>query len=508
MADDERSQLVERVQLMRQVQAKRDAQGGASPQDPSQPPISAIGSNASPAAAQAVDQADNPDWVDQIKRFASKSANYKSTPQQIEGMPYKSYEQMNTGMPAAQGVIAPVAKAVSYPLQVGDRLADLGVEGGDKPAFSVPFTNDKKISYKDIENLLGNAAVPEVAGDAAAAAGPAIWKSGLKKIAQYGETVGKDPLSVLKKYGFTGGYGDAVDLFNNLKNKFQVEQPAAEEAATAAGAKPDMIDATKEARDNIQKYKDRWTINGKMDPGHESMIEAMENDVNRTKAKSSGPPIAQAQPEVPVVDLGIDDKNAFESPESSKPKIIVPVPRENAPPAMVAQDQPITSLPVPSKMIEQPGPTVTQVRQMKSETGGNADWTPEQRGAWNNHQKAMYSGQKRIAEESIGKTLGPQAQKDYSENNADWGNILTTEDRAKILANQEANKSTSQVTAMLAAAGGHGVPAAIANELTRAMKTGAFKTKLGSLLEKSAPYVAPTGQAVGVSQQINPWGSQ
>lgn len=244
MADE----LLEQAQLLqkaKQIQAQKTANV-----DPNQPGVQAIGSNGTPGQ--------EPDWVDKIKSFASKihqgmaqdmlkynQENFNSATNPLQD----SYE-------AASKVLGPISRVAAYPLQWGDRAEDLGVPGLDR-GIPVPFTNDKKVTAKQIANLAGNTVGAELGARAVGFGGEKIYKSAFKKIDEKMLEKGKTPFSeVMRENGMPAGSMEKIkETAKNLKNEKMAERGAAYDKATDKAVTVDPDYPAPEAEAVLEKMR-------------------------------------------------------------------------------------------------------------------------------------------------------------------------------------------------------------------------------------------------------------
>ena len=408
--------------------------------DPAQPGVAAIGSNASPAQAQQLD------WVDKLKQYGDSWQKPIVTDLGKYGKTTLN-PSPNIVSPETQNTIQKIM-SLGGVFNAGDWADKLGLEP-DKSYLNVPGTNGKKITARDIENVLGNMLGGKTVGKAAEGAGDNLFKAANKNLdlvaERYGKEGGVSP--VLKKYGIHGSDETRQTSMDDLGDKLQRKNQEAEELATASGAKPNMKAAAQSPQEFVDGLRKQWTINGKMEPEQARIVDQFQGEIDNLK-----------------------DKNAAPATEFEP---------------------------------EKPGPTVTQTRQMKSAAAAKADY---ENGITNSmrerFEKSKAFGLRKQAEIAIGKTLGPEAQADYTQTNDELGRVLTTKERALLDAEREARKNNlTEVKAGAAASGEHGLYATLGAYAAKMLNK--YKSTIGYGLENAAPAISATVPSMSVNQ--NPW---
>lgn len=273
--DAKRADLVRRVELMRQVEAKRSAEA---PADPNQPGVQAIGSNGTPGTNP------EPDWVDKLKNYYDKTheemiaqqeknnqANFGSNMNPIQNLIKK-----------ALPYVAPVSKVLSYPLQWGDRAEDLGVPGLQNGPH-IPWTNNKKVTLKQMANLAGNTVGAELLARGVGVAGEGIYDSAFKKIDEKMLEKGKTPFStVMKENGMPAGSMKKIDkVADELRTTKTAERAADYQTAADKGVTVDPDYPSPEAEAVIARMR--------RDPNLREQADALEEHLNNYRKEGKVP---------------------------------------------------------------------------------------------------------------------------------------------------------------------------------------------------------------------------
>lgn len=474
--------------------------------DPAQPGAAAIGSPAAPAQAASLTAADDKrDWVDKIKDYAKQKYDEANDPKQYDekafGMPLHIGNP--EGRAAGKKFIDGASSILGYPFQFGDRIQDMGLDEkdtADKVGIPIPYTNDKKVTVRQLENLIGNTLGAKKASELTEFLGNKMFESsnkGIDAAVEIGKGKEGGVSPVLRKYGIRGGEESKLKQMDTLDREvFRPHQADVEAQATAAGGKPDMEKVVAELQQHINQKKSQW--DNAMTSDRTETIAKMQADLEELRGmvpRASQPVTVASEPEVgysantaarehqlnpshgpegvnftnsrpPVeTNTGAAVNTEMQTPIDARGQAI-PAKQEGA---IVGPDDEIVSLPRQSKTVmtkARPGPTLTQARELKTETGGDKSlWSRERKTSMQEWDKKKYGALQRAVEEGVDQG-SPGQGAEYAKTNADWGRVLDAKPRAQLEAMREARKTSStQVKGGLLAAGKG--PAAAAMEAVR-----------------------------------------
>lgn len=241
--------------------------------------------------------------------------------------------------------------------------------------------------------------------------GKSMYKSGLKRIDFEASKYGKEPVSdLLMERGIAGGAGKIQKEMDILGDTLLKERNDILDAATKAGGTVDMDRAMRNTVERIAE------IRASKDPMLQPIADALENQIKSYSALKEAPEKLITQ-QVPT------GKTMFISPTKEVPLMET----------------------ISHKIPAQPPVTPTQAsgfktslyQSMPKSAYAEAVQTPTGKQI----QKEMARGLKESTEESVGRTLGTDAQKALEKTNADLGKILTTKEKQTAEAWKEANKN-------------------------------------------------------------------
>lgn len=402
----------------------------------------------------------------------------------------------------------------------GDVLAD--------PVTYIPFVGQGKAAATAAKLASKAGKAGEVAtkaarvatrgvGDAIEGTGKSIWKSGFKRIDNEVAKYGKKPVSeVLMREGVTGTQGQVFNQMDDIGKKLLAERNDILKKATKAGAEVDVNRAMKGGRDFIAELK---KID---DPNMMSSIPHYENTIDNymTRASKEAEPVLRDLPtsKQQMRFTPLDDVKAYDAPtlstaEGNKASLYRKEVHPKGPayargkgvvgePIINDPIDEILSLPQGGQYTPEFVPGKTTVYDMAEAMRGP---TPVQTSAWKSSgygkvgdaayqtalttpkgqqfQIAINKGLKDATEESVGKSLGKEAQEQLVTKNDELGRILTSKERQAMDATAAANKDMFTSVDGLALVNPQMLAAKKAADL---MKTTYVRTKAGKAMVKAA----------------------
>lgn len=338
----------------------------------------------------------------------------------------------------------------------GDVLADpvtyIPFVGQAKAAGTAAKLASKAGKVGEVVNKAGRVVAHGV-GDTIAAGGKKLWKSGFGKIDTEALKYGKEPVSdLLVKHGVTGSERSIYNQMDELGVDLLNKRNAILDDATKAGAQVDMNRAMQPGRDFLGEMRavDDPTLVGAVDKMQGA------TDLYAGRAAHDAKALERELPG----GVGQESQKYFDE--------ILPA---------------------------QSGPSPNQVSQWKSNAYQSTPDAAYREALLSDQglkfQKNVNRGLKEATEESVGKTLGTEAQQKLVTHNKELGQILTTKDRQLMEAARADGKNwfTSVDGILLPVMG----KAALIKKAADFAKLPIFRTNAGKLLNNAGKHAPEAG---------------